>query len=133
MQTGIRLYQGVESRPLPNYAMIAGRDFRDADADGDGLNDGLWCQSAYQSVSTIGSWKFPNGDLVPDYDVGPIHMTHSPGQVGLLRGGPISSVAGMYICTIPDEYGVNQTLVVWTAVNSAYDGANGYREYHSIP
>ena len=129
---GVRLYQGVLNRTIPNYAMIAGRDFGDRDAGTssggslDGINDGVWCQSA-MNISGIGSWKLPNGSAVPDnLNAVPVHMANRPGQVGLLRKGSIggSPYQGMYTCTIPDENGVNQALVVWAAGNPAYDGSN---------
>ena len=51
--------------------MIRARDFADRDAGTiglgdagrlDGLNDGLWCQSA-MNVSDMGSWQLPNGSV----------------------------------------------------------------------
>ena len=119
--------------------MIAARDFssRDGGSEGlgdagllDGINDGLWCQSA-MNVSDIGSWKLPNGSAVSDdLEFDPIHMANRPGQVGLLRSSGIGSspYQGMYTCTIPDENGVDQTLVVWAAGNGAYDGTSPNRE-----
>ena len=136
---GVRLYQGIQNRTIPDYAMVAARDFADRDGGSagldyvgrlDGLNDGLWCQSA-MDIDGIGSWKLPDGNLVSsDLNAGPIHSVHRPGQVGLLRASGIGSppYQGMYTCTIPDENGVNQTLVVWAAGNSAYDGSGPYRE-----
>ena len=132
---GVRLYQGLRNRTIPNYAMIAARDFGYYDdgvagvGGGDGINDGLWCQSA-NSGSDIGSWKLPNGNSVSEDDSASIYMENAPGQVGLLRsaGIGVSPYQGMYTCTIPDENGVNQILVVWAAGNSAYDGINGNRE-----
>ena len=130
---GVRLYQGVLNKTIPNYAMIAARDFADRDAGtasggaDDGINDGVWCQSA-MNVSDIGSWELPDGDAVPDnlavsdnLTASPIHMANRPGQVGLLRsvGISLSPYQGMYICTIPERNGVDQTLVVWAAGNSA--------------
>ena len=138
---GVRLFQGVLNRAIPNYAMIAARDFADRDGGSaglehagilDGLNDGLWCQSA-MNVSDIGSWKLPNGSAAPDdLDAEPIHMANRPGQVGLLRNAGIgpSPYQGMYTCTIPDENGVNQTLVVWAAGTAAYDGTGGNRKFN---
>ena len=141
---GVRLYQGVINRTIPNYAMIAGGDFahRDDGVQGpmfngpgsnDGLNDGLWCQSA-MNVSGIGNWKLPNGNTVSDeleYCT-PFTWQNRPGQVGLLRSsGSIGSspYQGMYTCTIPDENGVIQTLVVWAAGNAAYNGTGGNGEF----
>ena len=128
---GVRLYQGIRDRVIPNFAMIAARDFSDRDGGAgneltgrlDGKNDGIWCQSA-NNGSAIGSWQLSNGSAVPDdLEFYPIHMASRPGQVGLLRAGSIGSspYQGMYTCTIPDEDGVNQTLVVWIAGNGAYD------------
>ena len=121
------------NRTIPNYAMIAARDFAHRDlglpetdyaGGSDGINDGVWCQSAL-NVSDIGSWKLPNGNAVSDDpEFNPIHMANRPGQVGLLRSEGIGSspYQGIYTCTIPDENGVNQTLAVWAAGNAAYDG-----------
>ena len=132
---GIRLYLGIWNTTIPNYAMIASRDFGERDGGAghqftgscDGLNDGLWCQSA-NNVSDIGSWQLPNGTAVPDdLDAEPIHMANAYGQVGLLRslGISYSPYQGMYTCTIPDENGTTQTLVVWAAGNVAYNGTGG--------
>ena len=122
--------------------MIAARDFSDRDAGSeglssaglhDGINDGLWCQSA-NSLSDIGNWQLPNGSAVldeQDVDAEPIYMTNRPGQVGLLRSAGIGSSAyqGMYTCTILDENEVIQTLVVWAAGNDAYDGSGEKCEF----
>ena len=91
----------------------------------DGLNNGLWCQSAL-NVSGIGSWTLPDGNPVPDdLNAEPIHMANRPGQVGLLRVASasigVSPYRGMYTCTIPDEHGDMQTLVVWAGGNVDYD------------
>ena len=127
---GVRLYQGILNRTIPNYAMLAARDFGDRDSGvaslgaNDGINDGLWCQSA-NSGSGIGVWKLPDGSAVPDdFAAIPLHMTNASGQVGLLRGSGIGAppYQGMYTCTIPDGNGVTQTLVVWAAGSAAYDG-----------
>ena len=122
---GVRLYQGALNTEIPNYAMLAFRDFADDDENMDGLNDGVWCQSA-MNVSGIGSWKLPNGSAVSDDPSVPrIHMANRPGQVGLLRTANLGAqpYLGMYTCTIPDENEVNQTLVVWAGGNGAYDDA----------
>ena len=121
--------------------MIAGRDFFDKDTDElgngvhyDGINDGLWCQSA-MNVSDIGNWKLPYGSVGPVVDYAkPIYIVNRPGQVGLLRAKGIGSspYQGMYTCTIPDENEVNQTLVVWAAGNAAYDGVGGNREFKNL-
>ena len=125
---GVRLYQGLQSKVIPNYAMIAGRDLDN------GLNDGLWCQSA-MNVSGIGSWKLPNGNAVTDdLSANPVYMANRPGQVGLLRSSGIyySPYQGMYTCTIPDENGVTQALVVWAAAIGVYDGKNGFSKLRNM-
>ena len=107
--------------------MIANRDFANTN-EGD---DGVWCQSA-MNVDGIGSWKLPNGTAVSDDPSAErIHMANRPDQVGLLRTGNLGAFPylGMYTCTIPDEDGVNQALVVWTGGNNAYDGIGGNREF----
>ena len=129
---GVQLYQGLEKRIIPDFAMIGGRDFFDVDVSGsnDGIIDGIWCQSS--DSTGIGSWKLPDGNAVPNIDgVGPIYMESRSGQVALLRRDTIriSPYQGMYTCTIPDENGVNQTLVVWAGGIAAYDGTDSNREY----
>ena len=122
---GVRLYQGVLNRTIPNYAMIAVRDFADTDENSDGINDGVWCQSA-MNVSDIGSWNIPDGNAVSiDSNDNRIYMANRPGQVGLLLTGNLGAFPylGMYTCTIPDENGISQTLVVWASGNGAYDGS----------
>ena len=59
-------------------------------------------------------------------------MVNRPGQVGLLRTNTIgqSRYRGMYTCSIPDEDGVMQTLIVWASGDRVYDGTNGNREFH---
>ena len=126
--------------------MIAARDFADRD-EGihslgylgrlDGNNDGVWCQSS-KNLSDIGSWQLPNGSAISDnLSTDPIHMGKASGQVGLLRAGSIGYVGspyqGMYTCTIPDEYGVNQTLIVWAAGNAVYSGeTDKNREFNNF-
>ena len=145
---GVRLYLGLLNKTIPNYAMIAGRDFGNRDGGLndfgtlDKINDGLWCQSAL-NISDIGSWWLPNGnvvpkdfhpDFLPDNPNDPIHVANRPGQVGLLRsfGIKISPYQGMYTCTIPDETGDIQTLVVLASGVAAYDGTEGKREFKHI-
>ena len=70
--------------------MIAGRDFIDIAGGSDGVNGGVWCQSAMNG-NDIGSWKLPSGNAVSDdLDFNPIHMANRPGQVGLLCSASIS-------------------------------------------
>ena len=141
---GVRLYQGLLQRTIPNYAMVSARDFGYRDGgvqsvgEADDMSDGLWCQSAV-NINDIGSWKLPNGSAVPNDPYSTVvpkdsndavFMANSTGQVGLLRslGIGFSPYQGMYTCTILDEHRVKQTLVVWAAGNTAYDGIGGYCE-----
>lgn len=128
--------------------MIAGRDFFDADlgtSDGigayDGINDGLWCQSAHNN-SNIGVWYFPDGNEVPseDSDETAVYMyTSAAGQVGLLHDDYFgasainTSTEGLYSCTILDESRVSQTLYIWAATNEVYDQVNGMFKVMKIP
>ena len=140
---GVRLYQGIQNRTIPNYAMMAARDFAASDngtmqlnrlGQNDNINDGLWCQSAMNG-SDIGSWQLPNGSAVLDaLNARPIRMVNRPGQVGLLRSAMIgnSPYQGMYTCTIPDENNVTQTLVVWAAGNGAYNGSDINCEFSNL-
>ena len=97
----------------------------------DGLNDGLWCQSA-TSNDTAGSWIQPNGADVQGA-VGrdityPLYTVHSPGQVGLLRNHLIRgvpSLQGLYQCPIVDDNGDLQTLVVWIGGDTEFNSVDG--------
>lgn len=121
LYAGVRLYQGSKNRSIPNYAMVAGRDFTDFPIDG--INSGLWCQSSSAGDNvTVGSWKFPDGNIVhTDDSLGNIHMVNAAGQVGLLRDGEIGAAKGMYICTITDGSNGSHMLVVWAVGTAAYD------------
>ena len=109
---GVRLYLGEEVRVLPDFSIIAARQFHDGDQDSpgsdssDGLNDGLWCQSA-NNCSMIGAWYVPDGTQVSDVDDNncPLHVFRVTGQIGLLRDAGISGYHGLYRCVIPDENG----------------------------
>ena len=131
MFAGVRLYQGLRNRVIPDYAMLAAGDFFDTDVNGGGIIDGLWCQSA-NSGSDIGNWQLPNGSNVSTVDdAGPLHIVRETSQVGLLRDAGIADFQGMYTCTIPDENGTMQTLVVWAAGNDAYGGTGTNCEFNN--
>ena len=120
----MRLYLGEEVRVLPDFSIISGGQFHFDDRDSpnnnsppDGLNDGLWCQSA-NNCSMIGTWYLPNGTQVSTVDASnfPLHVYHVTGQIGLLRDSRIVSYQGLYNCVIPDENGTNQTL--WVSISA---------------
>ena len=99
--------------------MIYGWQFYNVDRNGDGINDGLWCQSA-NIGSNIGVWYYPNGTQVPLFS-GQITDTSAPhplfskrytGQIVLVRREGLWNVEDLYTCIIPNENGVNQILVV---------------------
>ena len=100
--------------------MIHERQFFDSEnTDFGNANNTLWCQTA-NSGSNIGVWYFPNGTQVPLFtgnfgDQGtpiPIFSKRLNGQIALAVSGELRSYEGLYTCIIPDENGVNQTLVV---------------------
>ena len=127
---------------IPNYAMISELVFREKDygigyadqgdvGENDGLNDGLWCQSA-TSDSTTGTWIQPNGADVQGVvgrDISyPLYTVHAPGQVGLLRNHLITgvpSLQGLYQCPIVDDDGDLQMLVVWIGGPPEFDSVDG--------
>ena len=139
---GVRLYSGAIVLTIPNYAMISELVFREQDygigyaakgdvGENDGLNDGLWCQSA-TSDNTTGTWIQPNEANVPGavgIDVTyPLYMVHSPGQVGLLRPHLITgvpSLQGLYQCPIVDDSGHLQTMVVWIGGDPEFNNVDG--------
>ena len=109
--------------------MINGSQFYDVDTNDDGINDALWCQSA-NNGSDIGWWFYPNGTQVFPGKFGdnsapkPVYSYRSVGQIALARKDGLSKNEGLYICLIPDENGVNQTLVVGAYTDSSYE-SNG--------
>ena len=125
----MRLYLGEEAGVLPDFSMIAARQFHDGDYDSpgsdssDGLNDGLWCQSA-NTGSMIGTWYLPNGTQLTTEDIDgpinfPLYAYHETGQIGLLRDLGIADYQGLYRCVIPDENGTSQTL--WISIYGSSD------------
>ena len=108
--------------------MIYGGQFFDVDKNSDGINDALWCQSA-NNGSDIGVWYYPNGTEVPLFDgafdnssaPSPIFSKRFTGQIAIARNGGLSGYEGLYTCIIPDENGVNQTLVVGAYTNNGYN------------
>ena len=119
----MRLYLSLENRVIPNYLMVRASQFYDLDINGDGQNDGIWCQSALNQ-SMIGVWYLPNGSPVPTQSgASPLqsYNTNVTGQVGLLRSGGIGSFQGLYSCIIPNEEGVNQTLYVAIYGGTGFD------------
>ena len=123
---GVRLYLGEEVRVIPDFSMISAAQFHDSDQDSpgsdssDGLNDGVWCQSANTS-DMIGTWYLPDGTQVSPVDDSnfPLHVFHVIGQIGLLRDLGIADHQGLYSCVIPDENGVTHTL--WVAAYGIAD------------
>ena len=100
--------------------MIYAGQFYDGDRDGDGVTDALWCQSA-NNGSNIGLWYYPNDTQVPLFsNQSPIFSKRFTGQIALNRKFGIRDYQGLYTCIIPDENGMNQTLVVGAYTNYVY-------------
>ena len=80
------------------------------------------CSTAETGGAPLGNWYFPNGTEVPPDSTGWLfYITRGPGVVRLHRhdGGE----PGIYLCEIPDQSGVNQTLYVGLyAITSATSG-----------
>ena len=108
--------------------MIYAEQFYEVDKNGDGINDALWCQSV-NNGSNIGLWYYPDGTQVPLFTgafddnsaPSPIFSKRFTGQIALARKAGLSGYEGLYTCIIPDENGVNQTLVVGVYTNHAYN------------
>ena len=134
---GVRLYLGEEVRVLPDFSIIAARQFHDNDQDSpgtgspDSLNDGVWCQSV-NTGSMIGTWYLPNGTqlTMEDIDISntnlPLYAYHEIGQIGLLRDAGLASYQGLYSCVIPDENEVNHTLWVAAYTNADFDSSGKF-------
>ena len=126
---GTQLYLPYEDRIIPDYSMIYASQFYDVDENNDAndINDALWCQSA-NNVTNIGVWYYPNGTEVPLFDgpfgpsaPRPVYSKRFSGQIALARSGGLSGYEGLYKCIIPDENGVNQTLVVGAYTDTGYN------------
>ena len=112
--------------------MIYASQFYDVDQNNDvnDINDALWCQSANNGTN-IGVWYYPNGTEVPLFDgvfgntssPSPVYSKRFSGQIALARRAGLSGYEGLYKCIIPDENGVDQTLVVgaYTDTDTGYN------------
>ena len=110
--------------------MIYAGQFYDVDQNNDVNNivDASWCQSANNGAN-IGVWYYPNGSEVPLFDGAfdnssaprPVFSKRFSGQIALARRGGLSGYEGLYKCIIPDENGVNQTLVVGAYTDTGYN------------
>ena len=106
---------------IPDYSIIKASDFYNVNKNDDpsGINDALWCQSA-DTGSNIGVWYYPDGTEVPLFDgyfddpsaPSPVFSKRFSGQIALARRAGLAGYEGFYKCIVPDENGVNQTLVV---------------------
>uniref|UniRef100_A0A1X7SS49 Fibronectin type-III domain-containing protein n=1 Tax=Amphimedon queenslandica TaxID=400682 RepID=A0A1X7SS49_AMPQE len=114
--------------------MIYAGQFYDKDEDNDvnDVTDALWCQSA-NNVTNIGVWYYPNGTEVPLFDgefgdtsaPSPVFSKRFSGQIALARSAGLSGYEGLYKCIIPDENGVDQTLVVGAYTDTGYNNNDG--------
>ena len=110
--------------------MIYAGQFYNVDQNNDpnNINDALWCQSAENSTN-IGVWYYPNGNEVPLFDgdfrdasaPSPVFSKRFSGQIALARRAGLAGYEGLYKCIIPDENGVNQTLVVGAYTTDGYN------------
>uniref|UniRef100_A0A1X7THE7 Uncharacterized protein n=1 Tax=Amphimedon queenslandica TaxID=400682 RepID=A0A1X7THE7_AMPQE len=131
---GIQLYLPYEDRIMPDYSMIYASQFYNYDKNNnpDYITDALWCQSANKG-NNIGVWYYPNGTEVPLFDKSfvdlsaprPVFSKRFGGQIALARRGRLSGYEGLYKCIIPDENGMNQTLVVGAYTDTGYNNNDG--------
>ena len=116
---------------IADYSMIYAAQFYNVDQNKDlnNINDALWCQSANNSTN-IGVWYYPNGTEVPLFDgddftdisaPSPVFSKRFSGQIALARRNGLGGYEGLYKCIIPDENGVNQTLVVGVYTTDNYN------------
>ena len=116
---------------IADYTMIYANQFYNVDQniDPNNINDALWCQSA-NNITNIGVWYHPNGTKVPGgnfFDASapsPVFSKRFSGQIALARRAGLAGYEGLYKCIIPDENGVNQTLVVGVYTTGGYN-SNG--------
>ena len=132
---GVQLYLPYLDMIIPGYSVIYASQFYDVDKNDDpnGISDALWCQSANNAI--IGVWYYPNGNEVPLFDgdfidssaPSPVFSKRFSGQIALARRAGLAGYEGLYKCIIPDENGVNQTLVVGAYRDMTYIG-NGKKK-----
>ena len=133
--SGVQLYLPYENRTIPDYSMIHAGQFYSVDQNNDpnNINDALWCQSANTS-SNIGVWYYPDGAEVPLFDKdladtsapSPLFSKRFSGQIALARRAGLRGYEGFYKCIIPDENGVNQSLVVGVNITDRYNANSEY-------
>ena len=121
--------------------MIRANQFYSADQNNDHniIIDALWCQSANTS-SNIGVWYYPDGTEVPFFDgdfndssaPSPVFSKRFNGQIGLARRSGLAGYEGLYKCIIPDENGMNQSLVVGAYTNDGYNANSECKCYESL-
>ena len=122
-------------KQIANYTMIHASQFYNTDQNNDpnDITDALWCQSANTgSKANIGVWYYPNGNDVPLFDgkftnpsaPSPVFSKRFSGQIALARRDGLAGYEGLYKCIIPDENGVDQTLVVGAYTTGGYN-SNG--------
>ena len=128
LYAGVRLYSGHHNKSIPNYSVVAAKDFYDYDHNLDGINDGLWCQSASTSSSNESMWYDPKGVAVPVTDIdesdpyqNPLYVLLTFGQIGLLRDSGLKRFSGLFTCNISNEEGVKETLIVGVFTSKKYD------------
>uniref|UniRef100_A0A1X7UTI1 Uncharacterized protein n=1 Tax=Amphimedon queenslandica TaxID=400682 RepID=A0A1X7UTI1_AMPQE len=81
----------------------------------------------------FGVWYYPNGTEVPLFDGNftdlsaprPVYSKRFSGQIALARRDGLLGYEGLYKCIIPDENGVNQTLVVGVYTDTGYNNNDG--------
>ena len=125
---GVQLYLAYDDSVIADYSMIHAGQFYNVDQNNDhnNINDALWCQSANNN-SNIGVWYYPNGTEVPFGNLNdpsapsPVFSKKLSGQIALARRDGLAGYEGLYKCIIPDENGVNQTLVVGAYTTSGYN------------
>ena len=129
----MRLYLPYEESVISNFFMIKASQFYNVDQNNDAnnMNDALWCQSA-NNKSETGVWYYPNGTMVPIFKgsfidqsaPSPVFSKRFSGQIALARRAGLSGYEGLYKCIIPDENGVDQTLVVGAYTVGGYNNSS---------
>ena len=134
--SGVQLYLPYKDRIIPDYSMIHAGQFYSVDQNNDpnNTNDALWCQSANTS-SNIGVWYYPDGTEVPFFDgdftnssaPSPVFSKRFNGQIALARRAGQAGYEGLYKCIVPNENGMNQSLVVGVNTTNGYYANSEYK------
>lgn len=114
--TGVALYSIYLKAFIPNNTFFSQESVSSS------FGTSLDCYTA-STATSVGAWFFPNGDAVPSTYAGQYYLLRNPSRVSLFRTG--GGVEGIFSCRIPDENGVEQTLLVGIYSSATIQSSRG--------